>query len=265
MARAPEDFRGLVLARYNYKESDLLVKMLTDQFGKRMFLFRRARKPGFKMAAAVLPFTVSDFVGQLNHPGLSYVQTVRGTTQFTHISADLTLNAYASYILALVDLAFDEGMAINQWFDFAVQALKLIDGGTDPQIVTNIAEIQLLPAFGVGPNWQGCSICGRNDLPLDFSDRYGGLLCADHFEADTHRYHASPRAIYYLRLFSQLDLNQLGKVEVAEQTRRELRRIIDRMYDGLVGVQPKAKRFLDELNGAGSHLQALKPRTENKS
>lgn len=260
MSRAPQDFRGIVLSRYHYKESDLLVKLLTDQFGKRMFLFRRARKPGFKMTAAVLPFTVSDFVGQINHPGLSFVQTVRGSTQFTHISSDLTLNAYASYILALLDLAFDEGVALNRWFEFTVQALRRIDEGTDPQIVTNIAEIQLLPAFGVGPNWRGCSICGRSDLPLDFSDRYGGLLCADHFEADPRRYHASPRAIFYLRRFSTLDMNQLGQVAVAEETRRELRTLIDRMYDGLVGVQPKAKRFLDEINGAGSQLKALKPR-----
>ncbi|WDF83790.1 DNA repair protein RecO [Lacticaseibacillus pabuli] len=265
MSQAPEDFRGLVLARFNYKESDLLVKMLTDHFGKRMFLFRRARKPGFKMTAAVLPFTLSNFTGRINAPGLSYVQAVRGSHAFTKISADLTLNAYSSYILALIDMAFDEDTPIPEWFRFAEQALTLIDQGTDPQIVTNIAEIQLLPAFGVGPNWRGCSVCGRNDLPLDFSDKYGGLLCSDHWQLDERRYHASERAIYYLRLFSHVDIATVGKVAVSEQTRRELRTMIDRMYDGLVGVQPKAKRFLDELNGAGSHIQALKPRKPKNS
>lgn len=266
MSSAPEDFRGLIIARYNYKESDMLVKMLTDRFGKRMFLFRRARKPGFRMSAAILPFTVSDFVGQIaSGGGLSFATTVRGTIQFKQISSDLTLNAYASYILALVDLAFDENQAMSQWFQFAEHALHLIDDGTDPQIVTNIAEIQLLPSFGVGPNWRGCSVCGRADLPLDFSDKYGGLLCSDHWQLDERRYHASKRCIYYLRLFSQADLSQLGKVNVREDTRRELRTVIDRIYDGLVGIQPKAKRFLDELNGAGSHIQALKPRSNSEN
>jgi DNA repair protein RecO (recombination protein O) len=266
MSRAPEDFRGLIIARYNYRESDMLVKMLTDRFGKRMFLFRRARKPGFRMTAAILPFTVSDFVGTIaSGSGLSYVNTVRGTVQFKQISSDLELNAYTSYILALVDLAFDEDQALPQWFAFTEQALKLIDSGTDPQIVTNIAEIQLLPSFGVGPNWRGCSVCGRSDLPLDFSDKYGGLLCSNHWELDPRRYHASQRCVYYLRLFSQTDLLQLGKVSVREDTRRELRNVIDRIYDGLVGIQPKAKRFLDELNGAGSHIQALKPRRQDEN
>ena len=265
MSQAPEDFRGLVLARFNYKESDLLVKILTDKFGKRMFLFRGARKPSFKMAAAVLSFTVSNFTGRINSPGLSYVQAVRGSSSFEKISSDLTLNAYSSYILALIDLAFDESTPIPEWFKFAEQALTLIDQGTDPQIVTNIAEIQLLPAFGVGPNWRGCSVCGRSDLPLDFSDKYGGLLCSNHWPLDERRYHASERTIYYLRLFSHLDLSALGKVSVGEDTRRALRTMIDRMYDGLVGVQPKAKRFLDELNGAGSHIQALKPRKPKNS
>lgn len=47
MVRQTETFEGLVMSRQNYRESDMLVKILTDRFGKKMFLLNRARKPGF--------------------------------------------------------------------------------------------------------------------------------------------------------------------------------------------------------------------------
>ncbi|WP_155287203.1 DNA repair protein RecO [Lacticaseibacillus zhaodongensis] len=259
MASAPQDFKGIVLSRYNYKESDLLVKILTREFGKRMFLFRRARKPGFKMAVGVMPFTASNYVGVIRSSGLSYVNTLRGSEEFSNISADIERNAYATYVLALIDLAFSDNVAVPQWYDFAETALRRIDSGADPQIISNIAEVQLLTAFGVGPHWQNCVVCGRSDLPLDFSDSYGGLLCQNHWGLDEHRYHASQKAIYLLRQFSVVKLEQLGNIKVSPTTKHELRSCLDRIYDDLVGVTPRAKRFLDELNG-GSNLRPLRPR-----
>ena len=46
MVKQTQTFEGLVMSRQNYRESDMLVKILTDQFGKKMFLVNRARKPG---------------------------------------------------------------------------------------------------------------------------------------------------------------------------------------------------------------------------
>ncbi|MGO3475204.1 MAG: recombination protein O N-terminal domain-containing protein, partial [Lacticaseibacillus paracasei] len=57
MVRQTETFEGLVMSRQNYRESDMLVKILTDRFGKKMFLLNRARKPGFTLGAGILPFT----------------------------------------------------------------------------------------------------------------------------------------------------------------------------------------------------------------
>lgn len=262
MAHATQDFKGIVLSRYNYNESDLLVKILTREYGKRMFLFRRARKPGFKMTVGVLPFTASNYVGVIRSNGLSYVSTLRGSQEFSNIGTDIERSAYATYILALIDLAFNDDVAIPKWYDFAALALQRIDAGADAQIICNIAEVQLLQAFGVGPHWQNCVVCGRSDLPLDFSDSYGGLICQNHWHLDEHRYHASQRAIYLLRRFSVVNLSDLGKIAVRKSTKDELRSCLDRIYDDLVGVTPRAKRFLDELNG-GSSLRPLKPRKQS--
>ncbi|KRM72697.1 DNA repair protein RecO [Lacticaseibacillus brantae] len=247
MAREIADFTGLVISRQSYRESDLLVKMLTDQFGKLTFLLNRARKPGFRFAAGILPFTLGIYVGDIRRPGLSFISAVKEARQYQNISQDIMLNAYASYILALIDLAFPEGELLGPWFDKAQQSLTLIDGGQDPQVVTNISEIQLLHAFGVEPHWRDCVICHRTDLPFDFSERYGGVLCQQHWHLDDHRYHLSARSIYWLRLFSAIKLDQVNQIDLKAATKLEMQVAIDRMYDNMVGVTPKAKRFLDQM------------------
>ncbi|MCI1985508.1 MAG: DNA repair protein RecO [Lactobacillus sp.] len=247
MTKANAEFSGLVLARHNYRESDMLVKLLTDRFGKKMFLLQRARKPGFRLAAGILPFTAATYVGTVNSDGLSFLAALKDVRQFQAISADITLNAYATYILSLIDQAYPDGEPIPRWFAAAQQALTLIDDGFDPAVVTNIIEVQLLQAFGVQPQWAGCVVDGRSDLPLDFSERYGGVLCQEHWHLDDYRFRVQPKAMYLLRRFSVLELTQLHSISVSTATKAELRRVLDRIYRDMVGVQPKAKRFLDQM------------------
>ncbi|WP_462399745.1 DNA repair protein RecO [Lacticaseibacillus pantheris] len=254
MQSTPEKFRGIVISRQAYRESDLLVKILTDRFGTKMFMFNRARKPGFKLAAAILPFTSATYEGTVRADGLSFIRQAADLSAHPHISADIETDAYATYILALIDMAYPDGEPIPQWFDFAASALRRIDEGVDAAILTNIAEVQLLAAFGVAPHWEDCVVCHRTDLPLDFSEKYGGLLCRDHWELDGRRYHASAKAIYLLRLFATVPLSRLGQVNVAPTTRRELRVLLDRIYDDMVGATPRAKRFIDQMGQWQQHL-----------
>ncbi|RNE44368.1 DNA repair protein RecO [Lacticaseibacillus paracasei] len=247
MVRQTETFEGLVMSRQNYRESDMLVKILTDRFGKKMFLLNRARKPGFTLGAGILPFTHADYIGEVRESGLSYLSAIKNATQYRQISDDITLNAYAAYIFGLIDLAFPDGRPVGFWFNQIKQALYLIDSGLDPQIIANVIEVQMLKEYGVEPNWRGCVIDGRADLPLDFSESYGGLLCQNHWDKDLHRLHASPRVIFYLRRFSTLDLGKVERINVKPDTKAELRRILDVIYTDMVGVTPKAKRFLDQM------------------
>ncbi|ANK59594.1 DNA repair protein RecO [Loigolactobacillus backii] len=250
------DFNGLVMFRRDYRERDMLVKFFTDQFGKKMFFIRGARKRGFKLAAALLPFTQGTYVGNIHEEGLSFINAAKEYHQFQSISTDIGLNAYATYILNLIDVAFTDNQPLPRWYQQAVLSVQLIDDGFDPEIITNINEIQLLAAFGVAPYLESCVICHRSDLPLDYSESYGGLLCQKHFHLDPYRFHASARAIYLLRQFSVLNLSKLTSISVKQATKDELRRIIDRIYSDTVGLSLKSKHFIDDMKN-WDHL--LKP------
>ncbi|UDM31620.1 DNA repair protein RecO [Lentilactobacillus laojiaonis] len=243
-----QDFNGIILYTKNYRENDLLIKFLTDQFGKKMFLVRGAKKPRFKMRAAILPFTYGTYIGDLRVDKLSYIKTVKDIKHFNNISNDIILNAYSTYIMSLIDLAYPDDEPINDWYLNLIDGMNLINNGFDSQIITNIFEIQLLDAFGVAPNWLDCSICHRSDLNFDYSDAYGGLICSNHFSMDPHRYHLDQKTIYFLRLFSAINFKNIKNIKASQETKQKLRTTIDQIYENSVGVKPKSKNFIDQIN-----------------
>lgn len=253
-----EVFEGLVVSRQNYKERDMLVKILTDRFGYKTFFVRGVRKRGFKMGAAILPFTRGTYIGNINDEGLSFLTAPRGLQQYQAISEDIALNAYATYILALAERAFgSDNILPGLWFEKIIEAIWLIDTGKDPAVVTNIIEVQLLAAFGVAPQLTGCAVCQKTSRPFDYSESYGGLLCPQHYHLDPHRLHLDQRTIYYLQAFSVLDLKKLGKVELRTETKQRLRQTLDLIYDHQVGIYLKAKKFLDQMDLFAGMFQPL--------
>ena len=247
MSRITTDFRGIIMFRRDYRERDLLVKILTDKIGPAMFFVKGAKKRGFRLAADILPFTHGEYIGSLTDNGLSFINTASDTSQYRSIASDISKNAYATYILALVDSAFQDGQGIGGWFNQVAAALELINSGLDEQVIANVIETQLLVRFGVAPTWDRCVICGRDDLPLDFSEQYGGMLCRNHWHLDERRLHLDQRTVYYLQRFSTLNLQKLNSIKINSTTKRRLQFVLDSLYDNEVGLNLKSKKFIRQM------------------
>lgn len=241
------EFRGIVMYRRDYRERDLLVQILTDRYAAKMFMVRGAKKPGFKMQTAILPFTFANYIGAINSQGLSYLSSTKSTKLYQNISQDIVAQAYAAYLLTLTAAAFDEGHPLGQYFDLVQSALAKMDSGTDPQLLTNLVEIKLLGQFGVAPHLQDCLICQRQDLPMDYSEQYGGLLCRNHWSMDSHRLHALPKTVALMQGLARIMPQQLGTVDLSPRTKKDLQRILDKIYQDQVGLQLKSKKYLDGI------------------
>ncbi|KRK59605.1 DNA repair protein RecO [Limosilactobacillus antri] len=248
MTRETTDFRGIIIYRRDYRERDLLIKILTDRIGPAMFYVRDAKKRGFRLAGDLLPFTHGSYIGSLADNGLSFINAASETHQYRHIAGDLSKNAYATYILALADHAFADGQPLGGWFDQVAAALALIDHGQDEQVVTNVIETQLLTVFGVAPTWDRCVICGRADRPLDFSEQYGGMLCSQHWYLDSRRFHLDRRTGYYLQQFAQLNLQRVNNININPVTKMRLQMVLDTIYDDQVGLRLRSKRFIQQMH-----------------
>lgn len=243
-----EEFYGIVVSKRDYKERDLLVRILTNRYGYRTFYIRGARKRGFRLASVILPFSHGRYLGSINDNGLSYIDAGREVDQYQNIFNDIMLNAYASYILGLGEKAIGEDCGLAaQWYRQIEGALNLIDRGVDPEVIVSVIEIQMLNLFGVAPEWRHCAVCDRQDSAFDYSESYGGILCERHWHLDPHRLHLEPRTVWLMRYLSDVRLDVFENVSLKDDTKKKLRAALGTIYDDQVGVYVPAARFLKEM------------------
>lgn len=244
---------GLVLYNRNYREDDKLVKIFTETNGKHMFFVKHGSKSRFNLA--IQPLTVAKFILKINDTGLSFIEDYKEVDSFKKINADLFKLSYASYVTSLADAAVPDGVADPQLFAFLKKTLLLIEEGLDYEILTNIFEIQILERFGVSLNFHECAFCHRVGLPFDFSHKYSGLLCPEHYVKDEHRSHLDPNVLYLVDRFQAIQFDDLKTISVKLEMKRKLRLFIDDIYDNYVGLRLKSKKFIDDLGIWGNIMK----------
>lgn len=244
---------GLVLYNRNYREDDKLVKIFTETNGKHMFFVKHAGKSRFN--SVIQPLTVAKFILKINDTGLSFIEDYKEVESFKEINADLFKLSHASYVTALADAAVPDGVADPQLFAFVNKTLSLMEEGLDYEILTNIFEIQLLERFGVSLNFHECAFCHRVGLPFDFSHKYSGLLCPEHYGKDDYRSHLDPNVLYLVDRFQAIHFDELKTISVKHEMKRKLRLFIDDIYDNYVGLRLKSKKFIDDLGTWGNIMK----------
>lgn len=256
--------KGIVLFTKDYKEKDKLVKIFTESAGKLMFFVKGAHRKNNPLTPAIMPYTQAVYLGKFNQEGLSFLNAVKDIQPFLKIQQDIFAAAYATYLLALTDAAIEDRVYDPNLFTFLQQALNLLDEGKDLEIITNIFEIQILQRFGVLFNWDQCQICGRTQGKFDFSPKYHGLLCERHFFEDKNRYQADPIAIHFIRQFSQISYQNIQSISLKEETKKQIQKVIDQLYEEYVGIHLKSKKFIEQMNEWGNVLKPTNEKEKNE-
>ena len=245
--------QGLVLYNRNFREDDKLVKIFTEQAGKRMFFVKHAGKS--KLAPVIQPLTAANLLMKINDDGLSYIEDYQDVVTYHRINEDLFIMAYASYVAALADASLQDNQPDPALFAFLQKTLELMNNGLDYEVLTNIFEIQILSRFGVSLNFHDCVFCHRTGLPFDFSFKYSGVLCPEHYHQDERRCHLNPNLPFLLDQFQAVRFSELETISLKPDIKKQLRDFIDLLYDEYVGIHLKSKKFIDSLGDWGSILK----------
>ncbi|MGX7199855.1 DNA repair protein RecO [Enterococcus nangangensis] len=239
--------KGIILYSRDHKEKDKLVKIFTEKYGKLVFYVKNAHRKNNPLGASILPMTAAVYSGEIKSEGLSFLNAAKDIQPYAHLQQDIFANAYATYVLGLADAAIEDKKADPFLFRFCQIILAQMDLGNDPEVLTNIFEVQVLGRFGVSLELDKCALCGNTKGPFDFSEKFHGLLCRRHFSEDERRLHTDPKVCYLLQVFNQLPPQRIGKISVSPATKEQLRAVLDEIYDEYVGVHLKSKHFIAEM------------------
>ena len=245
--RELKEVQGIIFKRRKYKDTDLIVKIMTKNNGIISLIVKGAMRPKSKLNAANLNFSYGTYVIYTSGHGLSSLRTYKEVKQLDGIYDDLIKNAYTSFILDLIDHAFVEYQPIGKYYDLADFAIHKINKGVDPEIITQIVQMQLLTAFGVQPELRHCLICKKEQGRFDYSIKLGGVICSDHFNDVQSRLYLKPKQTALLRTMGLVPIERLGKISLQSETKLATRKAIDRIYGETIDLNLKTKKFLDEM------------------
>ena len=173
--------RGLVLREVNYKESDKILTILTEDAGRLTVSARGARSKRSKYTAAsqLLAFSELDLDERY---GRWYLKEGRALELWSGIRQDIQRLSLATYFAELLEAVSDVDHDDPALLHLALSALHVLSSGArDERLVKAAFELRLMCLAGYEPNLSACPTCGETEIERPMlSLREGYIHCAHH-------------------------------------------------------------------------------------
>lgn len=152
--------RGLILRETNYKESDKILTVLTQDEGKRTVKARGCRRRGSRLAASaqLLVYSEMTLFAYRDHYTLDEADSLE---QFRGIRSDVVLLALCSYFAEVTEAVALEGRGDSALLSLILNAMYALDKLNKPPALVKAAfELKLMCLAGYEPLLDACAVCG---------------------------------------------------------------------------------------------------------
>jgi DNA repair protein RecO (recombination protein O) len=217
----------IVLRRLDYSETDRILTILTDRFGKMRVIAKGIRKPSARLAAHLELFSESRIVLSRGRD-LDVVTGAETINLHVGLRDNLSALGAASHCVELVDRFLADRDENRVVYRNLVQTLRELDEGGNPNRISRAFEFQLLEQMGVRPELFDCVVCGRavEAEPNRFSLRGGGVLCREHASSDFGSPELSLAAQKMLRLLARGGRGEFMRVPLPESVANEIELVL---------------------------------------
>ena len=235
---------GIVLSETNYSESSKILNVLTEE-GTIGVLAKgcRSLKSPLRSVSAKLSYGI--FHIYRKEKGLSTLTSVDVLNPFLKMRSDIVKISYASFLLELANQVERQTESSKNIYQILIAALKKIEEGFDPEVITAIVELKYLEELGVKPEIDCCSVCGSPHAIVTVDVTKGGYVCQNCYH---HEKIYSNKMITLIRMLYYVDLNKISKLIVRPSIKQELKEFIDQYYDRYTGLYLKSKQFIENLS-----------------
>lgn len=235
---------GIVLTEKDYKETSKILNVFTKKYGVIGIISKgcKSLKSDLRSGSSKLSYGI--FSIYYKEGKLSTLMSVDVLDSFKHIKTNIEAISFASYLLELTEQVVKQ-IHRDGIYDLLIDALKKINEGFDPMVITNIVELKYLEYLGVMPILDSCSICGSKTGITTLASDKGGYVCKKCY---TNEPMVEEKTIKLIRLFYYVDLGKISKLDVSSKVKEEINRFLDDYYDRYTGLYLKSKNFIKNLN-----------------
>lgn len=171
--------KALVLRGVDYKESDKILTLLTDQLGKVTVSARGCRKKGSPIAAGCQLLCWSEMV-LYEYRGRWAVKEAATERQFRGVREDLEKLSLACYLCEVTEALALEELPSPELLSLTLNSLHALEVMNKPHALVKAAfELRAMCLAGYEPMVEECSACGEEEPESPrFHLKEGILHCA---------------------------------------------------------------------------------------
>ena len=254
-ARIQHRTEAIVLRLFDYGESDRIVTFYTAGFGKLRGIAKGARRSRKRFANALEPFSCSQILFSSRGPdSLALIEASDVICHFPAIRADLEKTLSASYLIDLTDRFTLEDKKNEALFSLLHAFLKMIEAGPFTEAILRFFELRLLRLSGYEPVLDHCLIC---KMPLEKETTYrfkaadGGLTCIACRPDSPDAIPVSLGTIRTLLLGREMEIDQLGRLLLSDQSADESRQLLAIFIRHILGRELKSVHVLNDIRRLG--------------
>ena len=238
------EIEGIILSETPYGETSKIINILTKEKGILGIMCKGAKSMKSPFRALTMPNTYCNFYIYYKEDKLSLLKDIDLLDSFNNIKKDILLISYTNYLSELTHQVAKQGY-YDGLFEMFLSALKKIDSGFDPLVITNILEIKYLDYLGISLNMDGCVSCGNSKDIITIDGDKGGYICKKCYNNEKI---VDLKVIKLLRMYYLIDIDHISDIKIDDNIKLEINYFLNRYYDRYTGLYLKSKKFLDELN-----------------
>jgi DNA repair protein RecO (recombination protein O) len=238
---------AFVLHTYKLGETDQIVVLFTQDFGKLRAVVRRSHSPRRHTASYYQPLMLLNTI-VYGRPGQSLyrMHSVDIVQAFRPLHEDFGLLRCGLYMTELIDVATHEREPAPELFTLLHQTLEQLAQRPSPPMLLRLFELRLLMAIGYTPQLFYCVQCTRDlhEHERTFSPRLGGILCSACDATVRQTLTVSPETLIYLRLALAGDSPVVPLTPLTTTGQQELEQLLHAHLLCCLGRELKSYAFL---------------------
>ncbi len=205
---------GFILRAIKFRESDLILTVLSREYGKISLIAKGARRTESKFGAALDLLTLSELVFY-DADNLKLLKEASIIEDYRAIKNDYERLVLALQTAHLLNQLVEEHHPDRAVFEFLRDFLSELGSLQNLDLVGVAVKLKLMRALGIAPRMSSCAR-GRHRLIDEFwfSPQSGGFVCAEcHQAGDTQ---LSPRLAQNLKMILGLSWSKLDRLALSE-------------------------------------------------
>jgi DNA repair protein RecO (recombination protein O) len=238
---------AFVLHTYKLGETDQIVVLFTQDFGKLRAVVRRSHSPRRHTAGYYQPLMLLHTI-VYGRPGQSLyrMHSVDIVQAFRPLHEDFGLLRCGLYMTELIDVATHEREPAQELFLLFHQTLEQLAQAPSPPMLLRLFELRVLMAIGYTPQLLYCAQCTRDlhEHERTFSPRLGGILCTACAATVRQTLTVSDEALTYLRLALVGDSSSVSSTSLTTTGQQELEQVLHAHLLYCLGRELKSYAFL---------------------